>query len=75
MGGLRVDRTDAGSVLTTFNNTDGPPVDLNYLSLFHSAGLTYVLNQKKDNSVSLNYSRPINRPDHNVLNPFRNQLS
>ena len=28
MGGLRVKRADAGGVLITFNNTDGPPVNL-----------------------------------------------
>ncbi|NJC26296.1 TonB-dependent receptor [Neolewinella antarctica] len=73
--GLRVEQTDASGVLTTFNAQDKPPVDLNYLSFFPSAGLTYALDQEKGNTVSLNYSRRINRPDYNVLNPFRNQIS
>ena len=73
--GLRAEQTDAEGTLTTFNQTDEPPVDLNYLSLFPSAGLTYALNPRAGNTVSLNYSRRINRPDYNVLNPFRNQIS
>lgn len=71
--GLRTEQTDAEGILTTFNEQSEPPVDLNYLSFFPSAGLTYALNQQKGNTVSLNYSRRINRPDYNVLNPFRNQ--
>jgi hypothetical protein len=43
------------------------------LQWFPSAGLTY---QAAPNHVlALNYSRRINRPDYNVLNPFNNKQS
>jgi iron complex outermembrane recepter protein len=72
--GVRAEQTDAKGTLTTFDVTlQEPPVKLNYLSWFPSAGLTY---QKSPMHVwSANYGRRINRPDYNVLNPFNNQLS
>jgi outer membrane receptor protein involved in Fe transport len=74
--GLRAEVTDAMGVLTPFRaDLAAPPVELDYVSFFPSAGLTYALNQEKGNTVSLNYGRRINRPDYNVLNPFRNQIS
>jgi hypothetical protein len=73
--GLRMEITDATGNLTSFNGQQEPPVDLNYVSFFPSAGLTYQLNQEKGNSLALNYGRRINRPDYNVLNPFRIQVS
>jgi hypothetical protein len=74
--GLRAEVTDATGVLTPFrSDLTEPPVELNYLSFFPSAGLTYAINQQKGNTLSLNYGRRINRPDYNVLNPFRNQIS
>ncbi|MEM6772681.1 MAG: outer membrane beta-barrel family protein, partial [Bacteroidota bacterium] len=73
--GLRSEVTDATGDLTAFNGQSEPPVDLDYVSFFPSVGLTYALNQRKGNTLSLNYGRRINRPDYNVLNPFRNQLS
>ena len=73
--GLRAEVTDAVGELTAFNGQTEPPVDLDYVSFFPSAGLTYVLNQQKGHTTALNYGRRINRPDYNVLNPFRNQAS
>ncbi len=74
--GLRAEVTDAMGVLTPFRvDLQEPPVELNYLSFFPSAGLTYTINQQKGNTVALNYGRRINRPDYNILNPFRNQIS
>ena len=74
--GLRSEATDAMGNLTAFrDDLQEDPVDIDYLSFFPSAGITYALNQQKGNTVSLNYGRRINRPDYNVLNPFRNQLS
>lgn len=73
--GLRMEVTDAVGILQAFEtNLQEDPVDLNYLSFFPSAGVTYQLN-KPGNSLALNYSRRINRPDYNVLNPFRTQQS
>lgn len=74
--GLRAEVTDAVGTLTPFRaDLAEPPVNLNYVSLFPSAGLTLQLDQQKGNSLALNYGRRINRPDYNVLNPFRNQVS
>lgn len=72
--GLRSELTDAAGDLQAFlTELQEPPVELNYLSHFPSAGLTYEIN--KMNTVSLNYGRRINRPDYNVLNPFNVQSS
>lgn len=73
--GLRMEVTDAIGTLTAFvDSLQEAPVNLEYVSFFPSAGITYQLN-KPGNSLALNYGRRINRPDYNVLNPFRNQAS
>lgn len=72
--GLRAELTNATGDLQAFlPELEEDPVDFNYLSWFPSVGLTYQVSQQ--NTLSLNYGRRINRPDYNVLNPFRNQLS
>lgn len=72
--GLRVENTDATGDLTAFlPELEESPVDFNYTSFFPSAGLTY--QYKPEHVFSLNYGKRINRPDYNVLNPFREQLS
>lgn len=72
--GLRAEHTDATGDLTAFlPELEEAPAEFNYTNLFPSAGLTYSLNPA--NVVSLNYGRRINRPDYNVLNPFKEQLS
>lgn len=72
--GLRAEKTDATGDLRAFlSELQEPPVELNYLSWFPSAGLTWQL--APQHSLSLNYGRRINRPDYNVLNPFNNQIS
>ena len=72
--GLRAEQTDATGNLQAFlDDLKEPPVELNYLNLFPSVGLTYKINPK--NMLALNVGRRINRPDYNVLNPFNNQLS
>jgi len=73
--GLRAELTAADGLLTAFNGQIEPPLDLDYVSFFPSAGLTYQLDAQKGNSLALNYGRRINRPDYNVLNPFRIQVS
>ena len=72
--GLRAEQTDATGDLQAFlPELMEPPVELNYLSWFPSAGLTWQV--APQHSLALNYGRRINRPDYNVLNPFNNQLS
>ncbi|MEO0789131.1 MAG: TonB-dependent receptor [Bacteroidota bacterium] len=72
--GLRMEVTDATGDLRAFlPEFMEPPVEFDYVSWFPSAGLTYQAGPQ--HVFSLNYGRRINRPDYNVLNPFRNQLS
>ncbi|MCP9235886.1 TonB-dependent receptor domain-containing protein [Lewinella sp. JB7] len=74
--GLRTELTDATGLLAPFReDLREPPVAINYLSFFPSAGLTYSLDARKGNTLNLAYGRRINRPDYNVLNPFRQQIS
>ncbi|MGB0887036.1 MAG: TonB-dependent receptor domain-containing protein [Vicingaceae bacterium] len=74
VGGLRAEQTEATGDLVPFANAlNEAPVELSYLSWFPSAGLTYKVS--KMNSLAFNYGRRINRPDYNVLNPFRTQTS
>lgn len=72
--GLRVERTDATGDLQAFlPELQEPPVDFEYTSYFPSFGLSYTATP--ENVFSLNYGRRINRPDYNVLNPFKSQLN
>ncbi len=72
--GLRLEHTDTEGVLTAFiDELQEDPVEQNYLSAFPSLGLTY--QAKMGNTWSFNYGRRINRPDYNVLNPFRQQIT
>ena len=74
--GLRVELTDATGELTPYDQQLArDPVELNYVSFFPSAGLTYALDVQRGNTLNLAYGRRINRPDYNVLNPFRQQIS
>jgi outer membrane receptor protein involved in Fe transport len=74
--GLRMEITDATGELTPFDeNLQQDPVELNYVSFFPNAGVTYALDARKGNTLNLSYGRRINRPDYNVLNPFRKQIS
>lgn len=72
--GLRLEQSDIlGSLLTYLPELQEPPVDLEYLSWFPNISLSW--NASPDNAFQWSYSRRINRPDYQVLNPFVNQLS
>ncbi|HLF63216.1 MAG TPA: TonB-dependent receptor [Saprospiraceae bacterium] len=72
--GLRLEQTDAtGDLMAFLPELQEPPVELNYLNTFPTVGLTY--QYKPEHVFALNYGRRINRPDYNVLNPFREQFS
>ncbi len=72
--GLRAEQTDARGDLQAFlPELQEPPVILNYLSWFPSAGISWQI--KEQHHLALNYGRRINRPDYHILNPFNNQLS
>lgn len=73
-GGLRMEYTDALGELTAFDpELQEDPVLLQYLDYFPSLGLSYQI--KQGNTLNVNYGRRLNRPNYNVLNPFREQLS
>jgi outer membrane receptor protein involved in Fe transport len=72
--GLRLEQTNATGDLRAFlPELQEPPVELDYLNAFPTAGLTYQF--RPEHVFSLNYGRRINRPDYHVLNPFREQIS
>lgn len=70
--GLRVEQTistgDLNSTQANLNNT----VKRNYTDYFPSAGITFNANQ--NNAWQANYSRRIERPSYQALNPFEMQL-
>ncbi|MEM1327590.1 MAG: TonB-dependent receptor [Bacteroidota bacterium] len=70
--GLRLEQTNSEGDLTSFIDTENNNVKRNYLDFFPSGGVTYDMNDK--NSFRLNYSRRINRPSYQDLNPFRQRL-
>lgn len=70
--GLRVENTNSTGTLMAFGPVDNEIVERHYTDFFPSAGLTYQLNQK--NSFRLNYSRRIDRPSYQDLNPFEFKL-
>lgn len=67
--GLRMEHTNSKGTLTASNTTtDTPVVKRSFLNLFPSAGLRFSLNEK--NSFKVNYSRRVDRPNYQTLNPF-----
>ena len=72
--GLRLENTNSTGDLRAFlPELQEDPVKFNYLSYFPSAGFTFKKNP--EHVYSFNYGRRINRPDYNVLNPFREQIT
>lgn len=70
--GLRVERTDSQGKLTAENTTQNQVVSRTYTDYFPSAGISYQVNPI--NSFALSYSRRIQRPNYQILNPFEFQL-
>ncbi len=70
--GLRLEQTNSEGDLTALKNTNDENVKRSYLDLFPSGGLSYQINEK--NSLQLNYSRRIQRPNYQDLNPFEGRL-
>lgn len=72
--GVRAEQTNSKGELT---RADGiiqadNTVKRNYINLFPSAAVTWTVNQK--NTLNLTYSRRIDRPSYQDLNPFENKL-
>ena len=71
--GLRLEHTHSdGQLVGLAEQTSESHVTRRYLNAFPSAGLTY--NQNDKNTFSLNYSRRIDRPNYESLNPFESKL-
>lgn len=72
-GGLRAEQTYSdGELIALIPNADST-FKRKYLNWFPSAGITYQLN--KNNSTALIYSRRIERPNYQNLNPFESQIN
>ncbi len=70
--GLRVENTNSLGQLTAMQTSDNDEVERNYTDFFPNVGLSYRLNDK--NSFNLSYSRRLNRPSYQDLNPFTSRL-
>lgn len=70
--GLRAEQTNSIGDLTAYVQTDNKKVERHYLNLFPSGGMTYNVNPT--NTFSLTYSRRIDRPQYQNLNPFEFKL-
>ncbi len=70
--GLRGEQTNSVGELTSAVSTGNDTVSRHYFNLFPSGGITYAPNQK--HIWSLNFSRRIQRPNYQSLNPFESQI-
>lgn len=70
--GTRIEHTASKGELTSLTSENGETVSQDYVDLFPSGGISYQLNPK--NAFSLNYSRRIDRPGYQDLNPFEYKL-
>ncbi|MEM1257234.1 MAG: outer membrane beta-barrel family protein [Bacteroidota bacterium] len=70
--GLRLENTDSDGILTSQQENEDDRVQRNYTDYFPSGGLTYQMNRK--NQFALSYSRRIQRPNYQSLNPFEYQI-
>ncbi len=72
--GVRAEQTNSEGILTRADGTVQPDnkVKRDYLDFFPSAALTWNVNKK--NSFNLTFSRRIDRPTYQDLNPFENKL-
>lgn len=71
--GIRAEQTNSKGVLTALQETNNDEVNRHYLDFFPSGGLTYQHNQK--HQFRVNYSRRVDRPNYQDLNPFEFKLS
>lgn len=70
--GVRVEQTNSTGELTSYKPQNDRTVDQDYIDVFPSGGISYQVNPK--NSFRLNYSRRIDRPNYQDLNPFEFKL-
>lgn len=70
--GIRAEQTNTRGLLSNANNVADKDVKRNYLNWFPSFGASYKLNQ--NNGINVNYSKRINRPGYQSLNPFESKI-
>ncbi|MEM7105328.1 MAG: TonB-dependent receptor [Bacteroidota bacterium] len=70
--GLRMEQTNSEGILTAMKPVNNDRVDRNYIDFFPSGGVSVQVDQK--NQLRLNYSRRIDRPNYQDLNPFEFKL-
>ena len=70
--GLRSELTNSTGTLTSSQDIENEKVERSYLDFFPSGAITYRMDQK--NQLRLNYSRRIQRPNYDALNPFEFKL-
>jgi iron complex outermembrane receptor protein len=70
--GLRVENTQSDGKLFSNQINDNERVKRDYTDFFPSGGITYAANT--NNSFGLIYSRRIERPNYQSLNPFEYQM-
>lgn len=70
--GLRMEQTNSTGDLTSYKQVNDARVERSYLDFFPSGGITYTPNET--HNLQLNFSRRINRPSYQDLNPFENKL-
>ncbi len=69
--GLRMEHTQSEGRLAQMNRADSV-VSRSYMDFFPSAAISYTVN--KNNALNLTFSRRIDRPTYQDLNPFENKL-
>ncbi len=70
--GVRMENTQSKGDLVSETSQPDDIVKRSYTDLFPSGALTYSMNQK--NTFNLSYSRRIDRPSYQDLNPFEQKL-
>ena len=70
--GLRTEQTNTTGTLAGASTLADKQVKRTYTDFFPSLGVSYQVNT--DNSLNVNYSRRINRPGYQSLNPFESKI-
>ncbi len=70
--GLRAEQTNSEGDLKALKEVNDENVKRDYFNLFPSGGVTYTANEK--HSLQLNFSRRLDRPNYQDLNPFEYRL-
>jgi hypothetical protein len=70
--GLRVEQTNSDGILKSLQEDQNAQVDRSYIDFFPSGGITYQHN--RTNSFALIYSKRVQRPNYQSLNPFEYQV-